>query len=35
MEEKNSKAVLKHIERCATMSNIQSTYDMSDKNETN
>ena len=29
------KAVLKHIEGCATMSDIQSTYDMSDKNETN
>lgn len=32
---KCSKAVLKHIEGCATMSDIQSTYDMSDKNETN
>ena len=32
---KNSKAVLKHIEGCATMSVIQSTYNMSDKNETN
>ena len=29
------KAVLKHIEGCATMSDIQSTYNMSDKNETN
>ena len=27
---KCSKAVLKHIEGCATMSDIQSTYDMSD-----
>ena len=34
-EENIQKAVLKHIERCATMSDIQSTYDMSDKNETN